>query len=521
MRTSSLLLVALTLASCDAPPAAAPSETFRPRSTPVEYVGLTVERPFADEAELLAILDPIFGEAARTGAGHRDLALEPGLFLTVSPDGRTPEQAIVTMEMETVREDAVGRRIILEVPVSFTYGGVFISAARAALERATAVLAAGDAMRPYHLEYHVVSPMGGELTVQTDWAAGASSGVVRFITAAPRTSLVAGLVNTPAFGGAPYEQLGGTVWFELSLDEFSFFSNRAYGISSGALQNFNDFRLQPHDWLRLTVTPRLEDEMVDVGFEVITPEGARVPFARAPASVVAGEQFQENVGRMVQNMLDAEAAEAGSARPFEVSFYYDDPEGGGVVSVIAQGRAGIFQIAYTVASPSRPLEDVAFVPYQGAVDIPDTLPTPRTCAEVGSVDATSGRFHVRFDASTTVRNSAALTSPLMGNVWGSVYRSTDVTIVGPNEGAEPVASFAFEAVDVREGLSPTTYDIPELLAGGEYQILGFMDIDGNADPASPDPDEGDPVFIPIGGYDLRCADEPITVEAALLLPPGR
>jgi hypothetical protein len=36
-----------------------------------------------------------------------------------------------------------------------------------------------------------------------------------------------------------------------------------------------------------------------------------------------------------------------------------------------------------------------------------------------------------------------------------------------------------------------------------------------------DPDEGDPVFIPIGGYDMRCADEPITVEAALLLPPGR
>lgn len=521
MRTTPLVLACVILASCDAPPSAEPAETFRPRSTPVEYVGLTVERPFATEAELLAILDPIFGEASRTGAGHRDLELQPGLFLTVSPDARTPEQAIVTMEMETVREDAVARRIILQVPVSFTYGGVYISAARAALDRTMGVLAEGDTMRPYHLEYHVVSPMGGELTVQTDWAAGATSGVVRFITSAPRTSLLPGLVNTAAFGGAPYEQLGGTVWFELSLDEFSFFSNRAYGISSGALQNFNDFRLQPHNWLRLTVTPRLEDELVDVGFEVITPEGTRVPFARAPASVVAGEQFQENVGRMVQNMLDAEAASPGSSRPFEVSFYYDDPEGGGVVSVIAQGRAGIFQIAYTVASPARALEDVEFVPYQGDVNIPDSLPMPRTCAEVGSVDATSGHFHVRFDASSTVRNSTSLTHPLIGNVWGSVYRSTDVTVVGPNEGAEPVASFHFENVDVRDGLSPVTYDIPELLPGGEYQILGFMDIDGNADPLNADPDEGDPVFIPIGGYDMRCADEPITVEAALLLPPGR
>lgn len=520
LRSLSLFLI-LALVSCTPAPTVEPTETFRPRSTPVEYVGLTLERGFANEAEFLALVDPVFGAASARGEGHQDLEIHPGIFLTVTPDGRTPEQAVVTMEMEPSRESDVMRRIILQVPVSFNYGGVYIAAVRAALARTMEVMAEGEPMAPYHLEYHVVSPNGGELTLQTEWQAGGTSGVVRFITSAPRTSLTPGSVNSAAFGGDPYEQLAGTVFFELSIDEFSFFSNRAYGISSGALQNFSDFRLQPHDWLRLTVTPRLADELVDVGFEVISVDGARVPFARAPASVVAGEQFQQNVIRMVDDMLAAEAATPGSSRPFEVSFYYDDPEGGGVVSVIANGRNGIFSIAYAVASPARALEDVSFVPYQGNIDIPDTLPEPQTCAEVGSTEALSGRFHIRFDASTTVRNSALLTSPLVGNVWGSIYRAEDVTIVGPNEGASPVASFAFENVDIQGGLSAETYVIDTLIPGGNYQILGFMDIDRNADLANADPDEGDPVAIPIGGFPMRCADEPITVEFALLLPAGR
>lgn len=515
-----LPLVALALGACDSASMTPPEpETLRPRSSPVEYVGLTLERPITNEADFMALVGPLFGEAARTGGGHSHYELQPGVFISSSVDARTPEQAVVTMEMEPTRDTGVDTRIILEVPVSYEYGGVYIEAVRAALARTAEVMADGSPMEPFHLEYHVLSPMGGELTVQTEWTA--TSGVVRLITSATRTSLESGLVNTPAFGGRPWEQLGGTVWFELSLDEFSFFSTRAYGITSGALQNFADFRLQPHTWLRLTVTPELESRFVNVGFEVVGVDGSRVPFARAPASVVAGEQFRENVFRMVQNMLDAEAETPGSSIPFEVPFYYDDPAGGGVVSVIATGRGGIFRIAYTVASPFRELEDVEFIPYQGDVDIPDELPTPQTCAELGSTESLSGRFHMRFDASPTVRTSSSLTLPLHGPVWGSIYRATDVTIGGPIDGAEPVASFAIDDVDVEAGISTMEYPVDMELPGGDYQILGFMDIDGNATPTDAGPDEGDPVFIPIGGFPMRCADEHITVEFALLLPPGR
>ena len=64
------------------------------------------------------------------------------------------------------------------------------------------------------------------------------------------------------------------------------------------------------------------------------------------------------------------------------------------------------------------------------------------------------------------------------------------------------------------------YPLGTDLPAGSYQILGFMDIDGNADPNDPQPDEGDPVMIPIGGYELACAVQPVTAEFAIVLPPG-
>ena len=65
-----------------------------------------------------------------------------------------------------------------------------------------------------------------------------------------------------------------------------------------------------------------------------------------------------------------------------------------------------------------------------------------------------------------------------------------------------------------------SFSVDTPLPFGDYQILGFMDIDMNATPTDGGPDAGDPVFIPIGGFPMRCADEHITVEFALLLPAG-
>ena len=515
-----LVPLALALAACtNAPTSTGDTNTLRPRSNPIEYVGMTFEVPITTEADFLAIVDPIFGAAAHGGTFHVEHEIHGGVFLTTMADSRTPTQAIVTLDMRPPADPHHVMRTILQVPVSFTYGSVYIDAVRAALATTASVVAGGDAMEPWHLEYHVASPHGGDLVIQTDYV-GAHA-VVRFRTAAPQTSLAPGMVNTPAFTGDPYETLSGTVFFRLDRDEFSFFTNRAYGVSAGALQNFQDFHLLPHDWLRLTVTPQLANRDVNVAFEVITVDGRRVPFAQAPASIVAGEQFQENVFSLVDSMNAAEAATPGSSTAWEAPFYYDDPTGGGVVSVIAQGNHGVFSIAYAVAAPARALVDTDFVPYQGVVNIPDHIPTPRTCAELGSVDALSGVFMMRFDASSTLRSSPTTPSPLAGPIWGSVYRSADVTITGPRPGTMPVASFHFEGVDISAGASAMEYTIDTPLPGGQqYQILGFMDTDHNATAADPGPDVGDPVMIPIGGFPMQCAQQHITAEFALLLPAG-
>lgn len=512
-------LVAATACKNEAAPVdEAPADNvLRPRSQPIEFTGITVGKR-VDEARFLELVSPIFGEEARLGRRHEALELQPGVFLSVEEDTRTAEQVIVRLDMAP--SDAPDtRRTVLKVPVSFVYGEIFIDAVRVALARADEELSEDGTMAPFHLQYRTRSPNGGTLELRLDFEGDQAT--LYFDAENPRTKLSDGEVNRPAFEGEPYETLAGTVWFSLSRAEFDFFATRAYGITAGFRQNFSDFELEPHRWLRLTVRPLLSQEMVDVSFDVVTLDGRRIPFARAPASLRAGEQFQKNVLRLVENMDAQEANAPGSSDAWVAPFHYDDPEGGGVVKVIAQGDEGIFRIAYAVESPTRRLQDVDFVPYVGEVEIPDDIPDGvAPCEELGSVASPTGEFRLTFKASTTVANDRNRKAPLRGNVYGSVFRAADVSIRGPREGAESVASFEFPDVDVRNPNMLETYRLPVELPAGEYQILGFMDIDGTADVADPDPDAGDPVMIPIGAYPLSCAVQPVDVEFAILLPDG-
>ncbi len=496
------------------------AEEVRPRSSPIEYVGLTVERNVTLD-EFRALASSIFGETAMRGQRAQNLELQSGVFLSVAEDPRTAEQVILTLDMNaTTAAGATERRTVLRVPVSFQYGKLFIDTVDAAMRNADALhaTAPGDT-RPFDLEYRVASVNGGALVMRLVWKAGVAT--LRFETQEPGKSLEPGLVNTRAFSGEPYETIAGTVFFELSRDEFAFFSNRAYGVTSGAAQNFKDFRLVPHNWLRITVTPRLADKLVDVGFEVVKPDGSRVAFAKAPASFAAGDQFQQNVFRMMDNMTAQERTRAGSSNAWRSQFHYDDPEGGGVVKVIASGERGVFSIAYAVESPTHRLRDVDFVPYTAKITVPSMVTSPNTtCETVGSTTAVRGRFKIKFDASSTVRMSRSLDGPLRGNIWISVFHAADVTIVGPNEGAVAVADLQFQNVDLTDRANLMEYVTDLDLSAGQYQILGFIDIDGNAGTEG-EPDVNDPVTLPIGAYTMGCAVQPVTVEFALPLPADR
>ncbi len=493
------------------------SELIRPRANPVEFVGLTTSWLITPE-DFQSFIGPIYGQDAREKRFHQDYPLQDGLLLSVREDPTSADQVIIELDMEVSSTDnPVTRRTIARLPVSYSYGAIFIDTVNAAIARAQEVYQRSpqDA-EPFYLEHRLRSVNGGNLDLRVRYQDGLTWLEVQ--THTPQTSLLPGQVNQKAFNGEPFESLAGEVNFHLSLDQFEFFSTRAYGITAGAAQNFRDFELNPHNWLRLTVEPELENKLVNVGFEVVTTDGRRLALARAPASVLAGDQFRQNVIRMHNNMTTA-MERSGTAPRFEVPFYYDDPSGGGVVQVIARGDNGDFSIAYAVESPVNFLRDTDFVPYQGQIDLPDALePIEETCEDLGSQAALEGQFLITFAAAPTVANSRNLKAPLRGNVRGSVFKAEDVGGLGPRDGAQSVASFAFEDVDLTDPDNLQTYLLDATLPAGQYQLLGFIDIDANADPDDPDPDRGDPVTVPIGSYPLECAQQPITVEFAILRP---
>jgi hypothetical protein len=529
------LVLALVVGACSGEPSTTGSEepvetqvavggseeavlALRGPSAPTERVGLTAQLPIADRAAFDEIATELFGEAAAEGELLDGLEIGAGVRLSSAEHPEASDQVAIAVDLETTGAEPAERRVAA-VPASLATGKTYIDAVDAALAQTESVRADDpDGLRAWRIEYRSRSANGGSVVIGTVF--DPEDGTHLEVQASgPTTSLLPDRINEAATEGAPYETVYGLVWFDVGRDEFDFFANRAYGTSAGKDQNFKDFELVPHNWLRLTVTPELDDDRVSVGFDVITVDGRRVPVSKAPASLIAGEQFMQTVFRMAENMEAEEAAEPGSSTPWEVPFYYDDPEGGGVVEVIAQGRDGRSQIAYSIESPANELDDLPFVAYQGEITIPDDWDAPPPdCADLGATDADAGRLELTFQPSTTVRDSD-LKAPLRGTVYGSVFRAEDVKITGPIEGAESVATVRVEDVDVVDGPSePWLLDVE--LPAGDYQILGFMDIDGNADPDAPDPDEGDPVMIPIGGYALACDVQPVVAEFAIVLPAG-
>ncbi len=505
-----------TLAAADITKTTAGAIALSRPSVPTEYVGLTSQIPI-DRITFDKVASQVFGLQV-DGVYLDDLQVGQGLHLSSAHHPDNDGEVAISVALDTTGAKPPSR-LVARVPASRGAGKIFLDTVDAAMAQTDKVRADDPTgLAPWRIEYRSVSANGGKVTIGVvfDPAEGLHLEVQ---AQGPTTSLLDDKINKPAAAGNPYETIFGLVWFDVSRDQFDFFANRAYGLSAGKSQNFKDFELVPHNWLRLTVTPQLDQGRVSVAFDVVTIDGRRIPVAKAPASLVAGEEFMQTVFRMAANSEAQEKAAPGSASPWEVPFYYDDPDGGGVVEVIAKGTHGKTQIAYSIESPAHELDDLPFVPYTGKVDVPADWDGPApSCQDLHSTTATKGRFDITYQASTTVKGSP-LEAPLKGTFYGSIYRAADVKITGPNAGTKAVASLHDEGVDATNGPS-RAYRVSTELPAGSYQILGFLDIDGNADPADPSPDVGDPVVIPIGGFDLGCAVQPVTAEFAITLPAG-
>jgi hypothetical protein len=445
----------------------------------------------------------LFGPDAQ--AGHfvsKDVA--KGLTISAAADPSTPDQSRVTFAFD----DGGKPRTLAVVPASFQIGSLFVSTIDAALAK----MQADEAAQPgsgesFFIEYRVSSAMGGNLSFGVRAGGGVYTLVVDI--SSPKTSLNPGQIGMPASSADPSDSVAGTVNFHLSKDEFDYFVDHAYGEGATGNQNFNDFALVPHKWLRLTVSPQLDSGYVNVAFQVLMPDSTRIDLAKAPASISAGDAFRALVDRNMETMLQQEAASAGSSTPWVVPFYYDQPSGGGVVQVLAQGTKGVFQIAYAVQSPLHPIVDVPFLPWK-QVTLPP--PTTSTCDQLGDptiMKAMKGTFNITFSASTVITNNPM--GPLTGTIYCSIYHATDVDVTGPKPDAISVQDFMVNNADLTS--SPAPSFVSNELFDGDYQILCFQDRKGTGNPA-----KGDPVTLPIGSFPIACNKNPVDVEFALLDP---
>lgn len=136
-------------------------------------------------------------------------------------------------------------------------------------------------------------------------------------------------------------------------------------------------------------------------------------------------------------------------------------------------------------------------------------------AGCGSDDSTApapmGTASLNFSISNGARQNPGLVDPLQGAVYGSLFKSEEVTLAGPIDGAADVASVEVGSVDlVAVAPSAERWSSPKL-PPGMYTFLGFFDVDGNG-AASKDPDAGDPVTLPLTNKFEVTADETVEFE---------
>jgi hypothetical protein len=474
-----------------------------------EWVNFHVEVPL-QPADFDPLASGLFGAAAQAGKFIDKSVISPGMFISSSAETQTPAQTRLTLSFD---DGTNPNRVVAVAPASFATGGVFISTVDAAMATMQADEAAqAGSSESWYLEYRVTSAMGGKLSFGVRGVLGVFSLVVDVTS--PHTGLTPAQIGKPVDTFSPYDTVAGTVGFHLTKDDFDFFVTHAYGVGATSNQNFSDFQLVPHTWLRLTVDPHLSQQFVDVSFDVVTLGGARVHVSNAPASVLAGSTFQALVDHSMSTMLTQEAAKAGSSTPWQVPFYYNDPNGGGVVQVIANGAAGVFQVQYSIESPQNPLKDVPFVAYQPVTLVIPDASAPASCTALGDPTITAapaGTFDITYSASSTILTSPELKGPLLGTIYCSLYHASDVNVGGPLPNAVSLQDWTVPNANLSTMPAPT-FTTKQVYAGA-YQILCFQDLAGNGMASM-----GDPVTLPIGGFTMACNKNPVAVEFAILDP---
>jgi hypothetical protein len=453
-----------------------------------------------DAAGVTALVDDL----ALVGQDGRDefvgRLLPGGLRLGVTSEG---EGAVrLQVDPATGRAGWPAEAAVAEVEVPRAVAARFAGLVREALERLQAHRTATggvDDYVPFELALLAESEEG-KVSVRIAERSGRFR--VTHEATTPRRWIGGADHGQPLERSAPRARIACTVGFGIALDELNFFVDRAYGRLSFEQEGFDNFRLgAPHDWFTVTVEHWPDGRASTVMFRVALAEDSWVPLANAPASKEMGDLFINAFNSAMSD--DAGAEDAAAAPSFTIPYYYDDA-GGGVVQVRVTGEAGRFLVYYDLQTP-----------WYGSTDaLPDPLPIH---VEPVEPEGGPGRLLVQFTPTDDVRASANLVEPLRGTIRGAIYRADDVEVFGPIEGAEPLESITMEDVDLTEVGSVAEYATGDLPAG-DVKVLAFFDLDPDVSPAPDEPDEGDPVTVPLGSQRVVSGEtSAVTVTFDLVL----
>ena len=161
--------------------------------------------------------------------------------------------------------------------------------------------------------------------------------------------------------------------------------------------------------------------------------------------------------------------------------------------MLARGGKGALVAVGMLLSCSAPNDDMS-TRGDGSGDGSDTSGSAGEGADPTG-NAGGSVVSLRFSVPMGVRSSANLEDELVGTVYGSIFLSEDVSVSGPIDGAESVASVEVVDVDLREQEQSEATWMSDPLLPGMYTFLGFYDVDANGDDVR-EPDDGDPVTLP-------------------------
>lgn len=114
------------------------------------------------------------------------------------------------------------------------------------------------------------------------------------------------------------------------------------------------------------------------------------------------------------------------------------------------------------------------------------------------VPAAPGKAQLKFKLKDNVRTAISPTgmTDIKGTVYGDIFLSEDVSLVGPSDEAMDFGAVAV-AIDLTTmQISTQSFNTADL-APNRYTFLGFFDLGDKTKPEKRDPQTGDPVTLPL------------------------